>query len=51
MGSVPVVESMAGESIDPRAPLSSAFAAVATPQPQRSHRLYGEVQQWTSAIS
>ncbi|MBN8212613.1 MAG: hypothetical protein J0M09_06800 [Xanthomonadales bacterium] len=46
-----MIESMAGESIDPRAPLSSAFAAVATPQPQRSQRLFGEVQQWTSAIS
>jgi hypothetical protein len=51
MGSVPVMESIAGESIDPRTSLSSAFAVVATPQSSRSQRLYGEVQQWTSAIS
>jgi hypothetical protein len=51
MGSVPVMESIAGESIDPRAPLSTAFAALATPPTSRSQRLYGEVQQWTSAIS
>jgi hypothetical protein len=51
MGSVPVMESIAGESIDPRAPLLSAFAAVATPQSSRGQRLCGEVQRWISAIS